>query len=60
MSLDIKRKEMELARVRVARQEMELRIMERQEEIDRLEKNIDIQNQSELKLTNEIKTLKGE
>jgi hypothetical protein len=60
MSLDIKRKEMELARVRVARQEMELRIMERQEEIDRLDKNIEIQNQSELKLTNEIKTLKGE
>ena len=60
MSLDLKRKEVELMRVRMAHQEMELRIAERMEEVERLNANIKIQLQSESKLLEEIAKLKGE
>ncbi len=60
MSLEQKRKEIELMRVRTARGEMELRIAERMEEITRLEESIKIQNQAEIKLIEELKKIKGE
>lgn len=60
MSLELKRKEVELMRVKIAKSEMELRIQERQEEIQRLEDNIKIQLQAEIRLEAELKSLKGE
>lgn len=50
-SLDRKKKELELSRVQLARQEMEFKIEEREEEIKRLKDFIIIQIQKE----NEIK-----
>lgn len=55
MSLDKKKKELELARVRLARQEMELKIEERQEEIGRLKDFIKIQLDKEAELELAIK-----
>lgn len=60
MSLDLKRKEVELMRVQIAKSEMELRIAERQEEVQRLQENIKIQAAAEERLLAELKTLKGE
>lgn len=58
-SLDLKRKEVELLRVQVAKQELELRIEERLEEIQRLKEHIEVSSKTELKLKEEIQTLKG-
>lgn len=55
MSLEKKRKELELARVRMARQELEFRIEERMEELARIRENIEVQLKRELELTNELK-----
>lgn len=55
MSLEIMKKELELSRVRLARQEMEFRIQEREEEIIKLKENIKIQIEHENKLLMEIK-----
>lgn len=62
MSLDIKRKKLELSRVEVARQEQEFKIEERMEEIKRLEAMIDIQKAKEKELKAELSalTIKGE
>lgn len=57
MSLELKRKEVELMRVHVARQELELKIAERQEEISRLENHILTQLAAEERLKEEIKQL---
>ena len=54
-SLDFKKKELELARVKVAQQELELRIEERLEEIERLKEHIQIQKQAVEKLQKELK-----
>lgn len=54
MSLEKKRKQIELMRVTVAKQEMELRIEERMEEVKRLEENIKIQNTKIEELNNDI------
>lgn len=51
MSLDKKKRELELARVQLARREMEFRIEERMEEIKRLEENIKIQIDKEAEIT---------
>ena len=42
MSIDLKRKELELERVKLGKLEMEFRIEERTQEIVRLEENIKI------------------
>lgn len=55
MSLDLKRKKLELGRVRMARQELEFRIEERQEEIQRLQEHINTQKEKEQQLENELK-----
>jgi hypothetical protein len=60
MSLDLKRKQLELARVEVARQEQEFKIEEYKEHIERLQKTIEIQLATEDKLKQEIQKLKGE
>ena len=54
-NLEKKRKELELARVRMARQELEFRIEERMEELARIRENIEVQLKRELELTNELK-----
>lgn len=43
--LDKKRKEVELLRVEAAKAEMELQIEEKLSEIDRIKKNISVQNE---------------
>lgn len=57
MSLEKKKKVVELHRVQGARMDMELKIEERQEEIKRLQDNIKIQIQREKELEEEIKSL---
>ena len=54
MSLEKKRKELELSRVRMARQELEFRIEERMEEIARVRENIEVQKKREAELTKEL------
>jgi hypothetical protein len=53
--LDLKRKQVELLRVSAAKAELELRIQERQEDIDRLREHIAISTAKEVELTAEIK-----
>lgn len=55
MSLDKKKKELELERVRLSRKELEFKIEERLEEIKRLEDHIKIQITKENELIKEIK-----
>lgn len=61
MSIEVKRKKLELSRVQVAREEQEFKIAERQEEIARLEAMIEIQKAKEEQLKQEISEMdKGE
>jgi len=53
-SIEKKKKQLELGRVSLAKQEMELRIDERTEEIERLKANIKIQEEAMERLTNEL------
>lgn len=55
MTLDDKRKKLELMRVQTARYELEFKIEEKLEEIERLKEHIKIQIEREKQLTNEIK-----
>jgi hypothetical protein len=52
MNLERKKKELELSKVKCGRQEMEFKILERLEEIERLKDNLKIQDKriSELEL----------
>lgn len=59
MSLERKRKEVELMRVECARKELELKIEERLDEIERIKSHIEVQKNTEQKLKQEIQTLKG-
>jgi hypothetical protein len=54
MELDTKRKKLELSRVRLAREELELKIEERLEEIERLKAHIEIQTKKEAELSKEL------
>jgi len=45
MNLERKKKELELAKVTCGKQEMELKILEREEDIKRLKENIKVQEQ---------------
>jgi hypothetical protein len=56
--LDIKRKELELGRVEHARKELEFKIEERMDEIERLKSHIEIQLEKEKELKEEILKLK--
>ena len=55
MSLERKKKEMELRRVETARMELELKIDERLEEIERLRDHIKIQLEKEDQIKKELK-----
>lgn len=57
MSLDLKRKKVELSRVRVAKEELLLKIEEKMEEIERLKQHVEIQIETEKKLEEIIKNL---
>jgi hypothetical protein len=59
MSLEYKKKQMELKRVTLAKDEMELKIEERLSEIEKLKEAIRTQEMAENKLTNELKEIKG-
>lgn len=52
--LEKKRKELELIKVSAARAELEFRILERLDEIDRIKQAIDVQRKREAELTAEI------
>lgn len=56
--LDLKRKELELQRVTTAQMDLELKIEERLDEIERMKEHVEIQKAAAEKLKEEIKTLK--
>jgi hypothetical protein len=56
-SIELKRKNLELSRVQLARQEQEFKIEERMEEIARLESMIEIQKNKEQDLIAELAVL---
>jgi hypothetical protein len=53
--LELKKKKLELSKVKLAREELELRIMERMEEIGRINDAIKKQLEREQELENELK-----
>jgi len=57
MSLDMKRKQLELRRVETARMDLELKIAERQDEIARLSSLVLVQQETEDRLKKEIEAL---
>ena len=54
MNIEKKRLELQLGRVKIARQEVELTILERQQDIERLEKLAVQQRETEAKLEKQI------
>lgn len=58
--LDIKRKEVELLRVSAAKAELELRIHERMEDVQRMQEHIAISEAKELELAQQIRDMKQE
>lgn len=58
--LEKKRKQLELNRVRIAREELEFKIEERLDEVQRLKAHIEIQINKENELEQELINLKGE
>lgn len=59
MKLELMKKEVELKRVSLAKDEMLLRIQERLEEIERLKQQMVIQDEAVDRITKEIESLKG-
>lgn len=59
MSLEIKKKEMELKRVLHAKDEHELRIAECEDQINRIKEQIKIQDDTAEKIKKELEILKG-
>ncbi len=59
MSLETKRKELELIKVAAARAEQEFKILEKKEEIKRLRDHIQAQLKRETELREEIKKTKN-
>jgi hypothetical protein len=58
MSLELKKKQMELKRVTLAKEELELKIEEKLVEISRLKDAIKTQENTEIKLEKEISEMK--
>lgn len=54
--IEVKRKELELMRVQTAKFELELKIEEMNRDIERLKAAIVVQEQTEVKLKEELKT----
>ncbi len=59
MTLEMKRKKVELLRVSAAKADLELRIHERLEEIERLKEHIVKSEETEAKINQEIKELES-
>lgn len=59
MSLELKKKEMELKRVLFAKEEQQLRIDERLDEIERVKDQMKIQDEAAEKIKLEIEALKA-
>jgi len=59
MSLELKKTQVEYKRVNAAREELEYRILEAQDQIDRLKLNIEIQKAKEDELQAKIKELQS-
>jgi len=59
MNLELEKKKLERKKVLVAADEKQVKIFERMEEIERLKREIDIQNKRAEELSNEIKELEG-
>lgn len=57
MNLDLKRKQLELIKVTASRHELEFRIFEKEDEIERLRNNIKIQDEFIIKLQKELEEL---
>jgi hypothetical protein len=57
--LDIKRKELELKRVQMARFDMEFRIEECLDQIEKYKQNIKIQQDAEARLTKELQEVRS-
>jgi hypothetical protein len=55
--LESKRKKLELLKVQAARAELEFRILERLDEIERIKQHIEVQHKREAELTAEIGAL---
>jgi len=60
MSLEKMKKELELQKVKIAKQEMELKIEERMEDVRRLKSHIKIQDEKIQELHEELKALRGD
>lgn len=58
-NLDLKRAEVELFRVQSAKKEMELKILEKEEEIARLNEHLRLQSEKEKELSDKLNALKG-
>lgn len=56
--LELRRAEMSLMRVKVARQELELSILERQADIERMQESVEKQLQAEAALEKQVAELK--
>jgi hypothetical protein len=59
MSLELKRKELEVVKVAARRAELEFTILEKEEEIKRIKDQIQVQLQHEAKLKEDLKKAKG-
>jgi hypothetical protein len=60
MNLEMKRKQLELARVQMAKSEMEFKVEEKTLEIEKIKEHIAIQVEKEAELKEEIERMKGE
>ena len=58
MNIDLKRKNLELERIKLGKLEMEFRIEERMQEVERLRENIKIQEDALAKIKAEIQQIK--
>lgn len=58
VSLELKRKELELVKVAAARAELEFKILEKEDEIDRIKQHIQAQLKREIQLREELKKSK--
>lgn len=54
MSLEVKKKKLELSRVRLGREELEFKILEKEDEVKRLKEALEKQAARETELANEI------
>lgn len=59
MSLEVKRKELEIVKLVAARAELEFKILEKQEEIERIKQHIQLNCKREVELKEELKKTKS-